>query len=150
MLWEIMAKSYYVSVNGSNQNHGLSASSPLATLQKAADLTRAGDTVYVMNGTYTQPNPDDNILTIRNSGTSHNWIRYKAYPGQHPKLKSKNWHAIDLQGASYVAIEGFTLEGNNDNITLDYALSQKDNLANPATSGNGIGIQGNSNQKGEK
>ncbi len=144
-----MAKSYYVSTKGSDRNNGLSADSPFETLQKAADLTQPGDTVYVMDGTYTHPDPDNSILTIRNSGTPSAWITYKAYPGDHPKLKSKNWNAINVQGASYIVVDGFTLEGNNDNITLDYALSQKDNLSNPATSGNGIGIQGRSSQKGD-
>ena len=47
---------YYVSSEiGSNNNAGTSATAPLATLQAAANLVQPGDTVEVMNGTYTGP-----------------------------------------------------------------------------------------------
>ncbi|MBF2047353.1 MAG: right-handed parallel beta-helix repeat-containing protein [Elainella sp. C42_A2020_010] len=136
-----MPKSYYVSGQGNDNNTGLSSNSPFRTLQKAADLTQPGDTVYVMNGTYTYADPFDSVLNIRNSGTANAWITYRAYPGHAPKLKSNNWNAIEVQGAAYIVIDGLKLEGNNDNIKLGYALSQKNNLGNPATSGNGIGIR---------
>jgi parallel beta-helix repeat protein len=136
-----MAKVYYVSAAGSDRNKGLSLKSPFRSLQKAADQTQPGDTVYVMNGTYSQPDPFKNILTIKHSGKPKAWITYKAYPGQKPKLVSKNWDAIEVQGASYIAIDGFNLKGNNDNISLNYALSQKDNLSNPPVSGSGVGTR---------
>ncbi|HEY9620327.1 MAG TPA: choice-of-anchor Q domain-containing protein [Crinalium sp.] len=135
-----MGKIYYISGEGSNNNNGLSPQSAFRTLQQAADLTQPGDVVYVMNGTYTNDNSFDNILTIKRSGTPDAWITYQAYPGHHPKLESKNWHGIDVQGASYITIDGFELEGNNNNINLAYAQSQQTNLNNPLTSGNGIGV----------
>ncbi|MBW4467868.1 MAG: right-handed parallel beta-helix repeat-containing protein [Pegethrix bostrychoides GSE-TBD4-15B] len=134
-----MAKTYYVSANGSDKNDGFSTQNAFATLQKAANQTQPGDTVLVMNGTYTQP-PDSNgnVLTVRNSGTANAWITYKAYPGHQPRIASTGWTGIEIQGADYITIEGFELVGNNDSVTLDYALSQKNNLNNPTTSGNGI------------
>ncbi|WP_430936214.1 carbohydrate-binding protein [Saccharicrinis sp. 156] len=46
-------KSYYVSVNeGSDENNGTSLTSPFATLQKAADMVQAGETVYIREGVY--------------------------------------------------------------------------------------------------
>jgi hypothetical protein len=38
---------YYVSVNGNNSNNGLSANTAFATLQHAADIVNAGDSVFV-------------------------------------------------------------------------------------------------------
>jgi hypothetical protein len=51
----IAAATYYVSGTGSDRNNGLSAAAPLCHLQNAANRTRPGDTVMVMNGTYTPP-----------------------------------------------------------------------------------------------
>jgi parallel beta-helix repeat protein len=135
-----MGKIYYVSGAGSDKNNGLTPQSAFRNIQQAADLTQPGDVVYVMNGTYTESNTFNNILTISRSGTPSAWITYQAYPGHQPKLKSQNWHGINVQGASYITIDGFELEGNNDNITLSYAKSQQTNLNNPLTSGNGIGV----------
>ncbi|MCU0523791.1 MAG: right-handed parallel beta-helix repeat-containing protein [Elainella sp. Prado103] len=136
-----MATAYYVSETGNDRNNGLSENAAFRTLQQAAELTRPGDTVYIMNGTYTQANQFDNVLTIRNSGTSSGWITYTNYPGHTPKLLSRNWNAIEIEGASYIVINGLKLEGNNDNISLNYAMAQKNNLTNPLTSGNGISVK---------
>ncbi|MEA5627548.1 choice-of-anchor D domain-containing protein [Nostoc sp. UHCC 0251] len=134
-------KTYYVSGTGNDKSNGLSEGGAFRTLQKAADLVQAGDTVYVMNGTYT--NIYANILNITNKhGTASAPIKFTAYPGHKPVLEAhkNNWNAISITGSSYVVIEGLTLEGARDEITLEYALQQKDNLNNPATSGNGINV----------
>jgi len=128
-------------------NNGLSPEKPFRSIQRAADLTKPGDTVFIMNGTYTKDEPSSNILTIDRSGKEEAWITYQAYPGHSPKLNSKNWNAIKVDGASYITIDGLTLIGNTDNIKLEYALSQKENKNNPATSGNGIFICQKGDQK---
>lgn len=133
---------YFVSGTGNDNNNGLKESSAFRTLQKAADLVKAGDTVYIMNGTYTQANPNQEIMVInKKQGTPNARITFKAYPGHSPFIKSRNWTAIKLLGSSYITIEGLTLEGNNDNITLQYAQQQKYNYNNPQTAGNGIEIR---------
>ncbi|OGV57743.1 MAG: hypothetical protein A2X45_19575 [Lentisphaerae bacterium GWF2_50_93] len=129
---------YYVSETGHDANNGLSQEKPFRSIQRAADLTKPGDIVYIMNGTYTKDEPTGNILTITRSGKDNAFITYQALPGQTPKLKSKNWNAIKVEGASYISIDGLEIEGNSDNIKIEYALVQKDNRNNPATSGNGI------------
>ncbi|OUL33598.1 hypothetical protein BV372_15825 [Nostoc sp. T09] len=135
-------KTYYVSGSGNDRNNGLQESTAFRSLQKAADLVKAGDTVLVMNGTYTQANPYQEIMRInKKQGTASAPITFKAYPGHKPFIKSKNFTGIKLIGSSYITIDGLTLEGNNDNITLQYALQQKNNLNNPQTSGNGIEIR---------
>jgi parallel beta-helix repeat protein len=114
---------YYVSGTGSDSNDGKSTSTAFRTLQKAHDLTNPGDTVWIMNGTYTSTNSD--ILSIYRSGAPGQYIRYKAYPGHAPKLKSvKNWQGVYFNGVSYILIEGLTLEGNNDNVTEAQARTQ--------------------------
>jgi Ca2+-binding RTX toxin-like protein len=130
---------YYVSGTGNDKSNGLSQGDAFRSLQKAGDLVKAGDTVYVMNGTYTSPHT--NILSIANKqGTANAPITFKALSGHTPVLEAnaKNWQAVSITGSSYIVIQGLTLVGNRDNIKLEDALKQKDNLNNPATSGNGI------------
>jgi parallel beta-helix repeat protein len=133
-------RTFYVSGKGSDRRNGLSPQTAFRTLQRAANLTQPGDQVLVMNGTYRNPNPRDNVLTIRRSGNAQNWITYRAYPGHRPLLQARNWHGISIQGASYITVSGFRLVGNLDQIRPEQALAQRNNLNNPLTSGNGIGI----------
>ncbi|MDZ8225613.1 choice-of-anchor D domain-containing protein [Nostoc sp. ChiVER01] len=131
---------YYVSGTGNDKNNGLNEGSAFRTLQKAGDLVKAGDTVYVMNGTYTNIYP--NILSISDKhGTASAPITFTAYPGHTPVLEAhkNNWNAISITGSSYVVINGLTLVGARDETTLEYALEHKDN-PNSETSGNGINI----------
>ncbi|MFZ2654977.1 MAG: right-handed parallel beta-helix repeat-containing protein [Victivallales bacterium] len=140
-------KTYYVSESGHDANSGQSREKPFRSIQRAADLTKPGDMVYIMNGIYTKDEPTSNILTITRSGRDDAYITYQALPGHTPKLKSKNWNAIKVEGASYIVIDGLELEGNADNIKLEYALAQKGNRNNPATSGNGVSICEKAEQK---
>ena len=128
---------YYVSSGlGNDNNAGTSASAPFATLQVAADHTHPGDTVLVMNGTYTT-NPGGDVLSITTSGTASAPITFMAAPGQTPVIDSSEcWQGI-LISASYIVVDGFTVVGNAATIT------QQDALANsapgdPHYDGNGI------------
>jgi len=140
---------YYVSGTGNDKSNGLNQGAAFRTLQKAADLVQAGDTVYVMNGTYTSPYAT--ILGITNKqGRADAPITFTALSGHTPVLEaSKNiWNAISITGSSHLVIEGLKLVGARDETTLEYALEQKNNLSNPATSGNGIHIDSiDGNQK---
>ncbi|MBD2212802.1 right-handed parallel beta-helix repeat-containing protein [Nostoc linckia FACHB-104] len=134
-------KTYFVSGTGNDNNNGLKESSAFRTLGKAAYVLQPGDTIYVMNGTYTHGNPYQAVMYIENKkGTASKPITIKAYPGHRPFVKVNNYTGIQIVNSSYITVEGFKLEGNNDNITLQYALQQKDNLNNPHTSNNGIQI----------
>jgi parallel beta-helix repeat protein len=142
MVIRVEQATYYVSGSGKDTNNGLSTSSAFRTIQKAANLTKPGDTVSIMNGLYTNSH-SGNVVLITRSGTQNGWIKYQAHPGHTPKIKHNAWHGIEVNnGASYIEIKGLEIEGNNANITLDYALSQQKNTANPLTSGNGITIDG--------
>nr|MDZ8020675.1 choice-of-anchor Q domain-containing protein [Nostoc sp. SerVER01] len=136
-------KVYYVSGTGNDSNNGLKEGTAFRTLQKAANLVQAGDTVYVMNGTYEQSKyPNSPVLGInQKQGTQDAPITFTAYPGHNPLIKSTNFQAINIVGSSYIVIEGLTMVGANDKITLEYAKSQQGNLNNPLTNGAGINIQ---------
>src|ERR1700747_1641352 len=110
---------YFVSSEiGKSSNAGTSASAPLASLQAAADLVKPGDTVQVMNGTYS-------AVTITTSGTASAPITFEAAPGQTPIVNSSGqWNAIDIQ-ASNIVINGFTVQGDAANFSLSQALAQE-------------------------
>jgi hypothetical protein len=132
-------KIYYVSGTGSDSNNGLSEGGAFRTLQKAANLVQAGDTVLVMDGNY--ENPGKTVLLIRDKhGTEADPITFKAYPGAKPTINSDGSYAVIVSGSSYVTIEGLTLIGAKDKITLDYAESQKNVTDDPLTKNSGIAI----------
>jgi parallel beta-helix repeat protein len=124
---------YYVSSEiGSNNNAGTSASAPLASLQAAANLVQPGDTVEVMNGTYS-------AVDITTSGTASAPITFEAAPGATPVINSSgSWNGIDIQ-ASYIVINGFTVVGDAANYTLAQALAGYSS-GNANLDGNGIGV----------
>jgi hypothetical protein len=134
-------RTYYVSGSGKDSNNGLSTNTAFRTLQKAANLVKAGDTVYVMNGTYDNGSSNGQIMVLyQKQGQATAPITFKAFPGHNPLIRSKTSFAINIVGSSHIIIEGLTLEGSNNNITRDYALQQRYNLNNPLTRGIGIGV----------
>src|ERR1700678_322190 len=130
---------YYVSSEiGSNNNAGTSQSAPLASLQAAANVVKPGDTVQVMNGTYTAPFYSD-ALDITTSGTASAPITFEAAPGQTPIIDSSGgWNAINIE-ASYIVVKGFTVVGDAANYTLQSALAGY-STGSSSLDGNGIGI----------
>lgn len=137
------ASNYYVSqLIGSETNNGLSVTTPFLRIEQAENVSLPGDVILVMNGIYTKNDPQSDVVGIYNSGTSSNWITYKNFPGHSPviQMNANNWVGIRIQGADYIIIDGFTIIGNNDNVTLSYAQAEQNNTNNPTTSGNGISI----------
>jgi hypothetical protein len=96
-----------------------------------------------MNGVYRNTSPNGQVVFITRSGKANAWIKFKAYPGHRPKIKHNGWNGILINnGASYIEVNGLEVIGNNDNVTLDYAMSQKTNKLNPLTNGNCINVDG--------
>ena len=100
----------YVSPTGSDLNVG-SSSAPLLTLQTAANRVAAGDTVYVGAGGYRGFN-------LTTSGTAAARITFAANPaaaaGSVVVTQPNPWNNLDginLEGASYVTVQGFTVTG---------------------------------------
>ena len=85
---------YYVSTSGSDNNPG-TFSSPWRTIQKAANVVTAGDTVYIRGGTYREK-----ITLMNKQGTSSAWITFKPY------------------NSEYVVVDGSTVSGTYDGIFL--------------------------------
>ena len=136
------AINYYVSPSGNDENDGLTITNSFLTIERATYAVAPGDTVFIRNGIYTKTYPESLIAYLTISGTATNPITFKNYPGETPilQLNSTNWGGFAINGCDYIIIDGITIIGNNDNITLLYAQEQQLNIGNPATSGNGIAI----------
>ena len=143
---------YYVSPAGDDNNNGLTISNSFLTIERATYAVAPGDTVFIRNGIYTKIYPESLIVFLTISGTATNPITFKNYPGETPvlQLNSTNWAGISLNGNDYIIIDGLTIIGNNDNITLAYAINQQLNINNPATSGSGIAINSEYNNATNK
>ena len=106
----------YVSGTGNDNtttNDG-SQGKPFRSLGFVAGRVNPGDTVWMMNGTYSP-------FILTRSGTSEqSRITWKALPGHTPELKSNGWNAIEVR-ATYQTIDGLIVTGNNDNVTLAMA-----------------------------
>jgi len=95
---------YYVSNSGSNSNNGLSINSAFETLQHAADIVSAGDSVFVVSGNYTG-------FDIRTSGSSSQPIVFKALSNSvtidtHNPFTNDG---INIEGADYIEVHGFNV-----------------------------------------
>ena len=112
-------QNYYVSVlTGSDANDGLTPQTPVATIQKGADLVEAGGTVFIMNGTYSRTTAGA-LLNYTKSGAPGAYITFTPFPGHQPLLTATGnvWDAVVLNG-SYVILDGLELEGRNADLTL--------------------------------
>ena len=137
-------QNYYVSSSlGDNNNAGTSENSPFQTINRAFDNVEPGDTIYVMDGTYTNPdygtasphssdgsqstnmnNPP--AVIVNKSGTAGNYITLRNLPGHNPKIKFDGRGGILISGPqSYLIIEGFEIEGPGASITYDQAIADR-------------------------
>ncbi len=95
-------RTLYVSATGSDSNDG-SATNPFRTLQQAANVVTAGDTVIVRAGNYTGFN-------LPTSGTASARITFRGESGavidQAISIGGTSY-GINASGKSYVTIEGF-------------------------------------------
>lgn len=111
----VMAATYYVAPGGLDTNPG-SSTQPWATLQRAADVVNAGDTVRVRAGSYRG-------FYVDRSGTSVAPISFVADAGvaitaDNPVTPD----GINVEGAAYVVIDGFTVN-NRTRAGIRTALS---------------------------
>ena len=97
---------YYVSPRGADSNPG-TVKRPFRTIQRAANIVHAGDTVNVADGTYNECN-----VSLNNSGTSNAPIRFQSQNKWGAKL------AIPLScdvgfnvRGSFVVIKNFDISG---------------------------------------
>jgi len=98
------AATFYVATDGDDGNSG-DMGAPWQTLQHAADSVTAGDTVIVRPGAYAGFN-------LEESGADGMPITFSAEDGV--EITSENPETpdgINLEGASWVVLEGFTVNG---------------------------------------
>lgn len=95
---------YYVSNSGSNSNNGSSINSAFETLQHAADIVSAGDSVLVVSGNYSG-------FDIRTGGNSAQPIVFKALSND-VIIDTRNpvtTDGINIENADYVEVHGFNV-----------------------------------------
>lgn len=128
-------RNYFVSGSGDDRRTGLSDTEAIRTLQKAAGLVDPGDTVWVADGAYGN-------LNLTRSGNETAWIVWKAKPGQAPEITYTGWNGITIS-ANYLVLEGLTVTGNKDKVTLAQAETDYDKATPDGQyNGNGITIDG--------
>jgi hypothetical protein len=111
-----VGRTFYVAPSGNDNGSG-TADSPWATLQHAADSVQAGDTVIVRAGTYA-----GFVLgwNFPQNGTPDAPITFRADPGTIINARnSVTADGINLEGTSYIVIDGFTI--NNATGTISRA-----------------------------
>jgi hypothetical protein len=93
----LIGATYYVSKDpcASNANDGLYANcdqggihGPFSTIQHAADVASAGDTVFIRGGTY------DEKIDLLNYGTAGSPIVFMNYQNESPVI---DWSGIDVK-----------------------------------------------------
>jgi Right handed beta helix region len=94
-------KTYYIAPNGSDLNTG-TINKPFATIQKAHDLARPGDTIYVRGGTYKLPK--NKPVNLSKNGTKDNPIKLFAYRAERVILDASNWSRLDANGNNINAV----------------------------------------------
>jgi parallel beta-helix repeat protein len=138
---------------GSDLKSG-SQASPYATLQKAHDVSVAGDTILMRGGVYTF-----GTTTFTRDGTSGNTIKVFNFPGESPVIDASNQRAIPAQGgvltfngASFWHIKGLEIKNgsingigtrNSGNNTFELnKIHDNGRLANGGGTGTGLKIIG--------
>lgn len=102
---------YYVAPTGSDTNPG-SSSAPFKTIERAATVVGAGDSVIVRPGVYTGPS---RAVSLTRSGSPGRWITFiSSRPGQ-AVLDGENGRSLVGwyfdEGVAYVAVVGFEIRG---------------------------------------
>ncbi len=105
------AAEYFVSTTGNNANSGANGS-PWRTLQHAANQVQAGDRVTVLPGSYTGFHLTADGLPPLN-GNPARPIEFFAQPGVMINTPNTvtNLDGINLENASWVTIDGFSITG---------------------------------------
>lgn len=104
-------------VGSSYINHQITVEASLSSItvkqgesiQSAIDSLKGGGTVYVESGTYNE------FITFNYSGSEANPIVIKAQGGVIIDGQNKDGHLFDLNGQSYITIDGFTLKNLKGN-----------------------------------
>ncbi|NER24843.1 MAG: right-handed parallel beta-helix repeat-containing protein [Symploca sp. SIO1C2] len=150
---------FYVAPNGSDTHEG-SITHPWATVNHAADVLKAGETVYIRAGIYTL----EQQIQAKHSGTADAWITYSAFPGEPVIIDAKaiavaspsgtppfahDQGAFQLENVAYIKVKNLEII-NSHNSSITVRNSQYIDLYNNKTENTfspGIGIWESTHQK---
>lgn len=124
------AATFYVATTGSDTNSGAPAA-PWRTLQRAANVVNAGDTVRVLDGDYTG-------FDLRRSGTAGNPITFRA-DGTSVRITANNPvtpDGINVENAAHVVVDGFIVD-NRTRAGVRAAVAQFVTIRNCRLGSNG-------------
>ena len=93
------SKIIYVATTGDDHHSGVETE-PLLTLQRAADIATAGDTIFIRAGQYAP-------FTIRTVGSAQAPVRFVADAGTYIKAVGESVDAITVDGGAWIEVEGF-------------------------------------------
>lgn len=108
------ATDYYMSPTGNNASAGTSLGTAWANLSHAQTVLTADDTLWIVNGTYT-----NDIYKAQTNGTSANPVTIRAYNGTPTFVESGttrtlrcfNFHDTNVAGAAAHPIEYYNIDG---------------------------------------
>jgi VCBS repeat-containing protein len=136
----IGSNALYVATNGNDSSGDGSINKPWRTIQKAAGVVNAGNTVYVRGGTYTL----SSSISISRSGNAANYITFMPYSGETVNINGNNAvsNLVDISG-NYIRWRGFNLSGDrysNDAGTIrlidaQYCIVEDNTITNPNSAG---------------
>jgi hypothetical protein len=124
----VPANAIHVATSGSDNGNG-SALNPFRTIAKAAQTAKAGDTILVSGGTYSEKQ-----ITPGNSGLEGKYIVFRAKPGsgtvtiKHPATTTDTTPVFNLSNRNYIWIEGFQFKDFSHGLASVYISSGQGNV----------------------
>lgn len=124
VLWcvPLGATTYYISPSGDNGDNGLSDTTPKLTFAHVLPLLNAGDTLNLLDGTYTAANsgfPDSiNCATTHNDGSNVNPITIKATNERAAHLQQDgSGEAVAIRNCAYWVFSGLHVSSADKSAT---------------------------------
>lgn len=116
----VCASEYYVATSGDNSNTGLSPDNPWLTLSYATNKLEAGDTLYLMNGTWYNES-----IVFKNYGTAEAPIIITAYDGTPTLIGEGSGNAISMVAypadMQYISVSNLTIINYYNGIYVEAA-----------------------------
>jgi hypothetical protein len=109
-------QTYYVATSGSDSNPG-TLSEPFRTIDKGLVTLRAGDTLYIRGGTYTEQ-IGGVAFTMLSPGRADAPVLVSAFPGERPVLVGLLW----LDGMDYWTFDGLNVTWSDSSTASDHMV----------------------------
>ena len=115
---------FYVALNGNDSNPG-TLDQPWATINHAAEVLKAGETVYIRGGTYRLTQQ----IRSKKPGNKNAWIVYSSYPGEQAIIDAQDVKvgppvgnppfpqdqgAFQVEGVSYIRIKKIKITNSHN------------------------------------